>query len=167
MVVALTSCNQGETLQSYYITNQETPDFISIDLPTSFVDIDQTNFTEEQQEAFNSIDKLNMLLFQGDDSNTETYKEELVKVKAILANEKYEELFRGSATDGKITIKYIGTDNSIDELIIFATANGKGFGIVRVLGDDMKPSKIITLGDVLKNANFEETQIQEFSNFFK
>jgi len=167
LVVALTSCNQGETLQSYYVTNQETPDFMSVDLPTSFVQVDRTDFTDVQQEAYESIDKLNMLMFRGSDSNTETYKEELTKVKAILADEKYEDLFRGSTAEGKITIKYLGTDDSIDELIIFVRSPLKGFGIVRVLGDDMEPSKIITLGDALKNANFEESQIQEFSNFFK
>jgi hypothetical protein len=167
LVVTFTSCNQGETLQSYFVANQETPDFMSVDLPTSFVKVDKTNFTEVQKEAYKSIDKLNTLLFTVNDSNKETYQEELVKVKAILADEKYEELFRGTTAEGKVLIKYIGTDNSIDELIIFGTASDKGFGIIRVLGDDMEPNKIITLGDALKNANFEETQLQEFSNFFK
>jgi len=167
LVVALTSCNQGETLQSYYVANQETPDFMSVDLPTSFVQVDKTNFTEEQKEAYKSIDKLNMLLFTSTESNKENYKIELAKVKTILADEKYGELFRGSTTEGKIVIKYIGSEDSIDELIIFAMASDRGFGIARVLGDNMEPSKIITLGDALKNANFEETQIQEFTNFFK
>ncbi len=167
MVVALTSCNQGETLQSYYVANQETQDFVSVDLPTSFVQVDKTNFTEEQKEAYKSIDKLNMLLFAANENNQETYKLELAKVRTILADEKYEELFRGSITDGKIVIKYIGTENSIDELIIFANTSDRGFGIARILGDDMEPNKIITLGDALKNVNFEETQIQEFTNFFK
>lgn len=168
LVVALSSCNQGETLQSYYVANQETPDFMSVDLPTSFVKVDKTNFTDVQKEAYKSIDKLNMLLFTAKEDNKETYQAELAKVKTILADEKYQDLFRGgNSTDGKVIIKYIGTDDTIDELIIFATANDKGFGIVRVLGDNMRPSKIITLGDALKNADFEETQIQEFSNFFK
>lgn len=167
MVVAFTSCNQGETLQSYYVANQETPDFMSIDLPTSFVQVDKTNFTEEQKEAYKSIDKLNMLLFTVKESNKETYKIEIAKVKSILADDKYGELFRGSISEGKIIIKYIGNDDSIDELIIFATASDRGFGIARILGDNMEPNKIITLGDALKNANFEETQIQEFTNFFK
>ncbi len=167
MVVTLTSCNQGETLQSYFVANQETPDFMSVDLPTSFVKVDKTNFTEVQKEAYKSIDKLNTLLFTVKDNNKDIYKEELAKVKTILADEKYEELFRGSTADGKIVIKYIGTETSIDELIILGTASERGFGIIRVLGDDMEPGKIITLGDALKNANFEETQLQEFSNFFK
>jgi hypothetical protein len=167
LVVTLTSCDQGETLQSYYVANQETPDFMSVDLPTSFVKIDKTNFTEEQKEAYRSIDKLNSLLFKVNDKNQERYKEELAKVKTILADEKYEELFRGSMSEGKIVIKYIGSDNSIDELIIFGSATDKGFGIIRVLGDDMEPSKIITLGDALQSAEFEESELQEFANFFK
>jgi len=36
IVAALTSCNNGETLQGYYVANQETPNFISLDIPTKF-----------------------------------------------------------------------------------------------------------------------------------
>jgi len=168
LVVTLSSCNQGETLQSYYVMNQETPDFMSVDIPTSFVNLDKVTLTDEQTEAYESVDKLNMLAFELKEDNKEVYQAELAKVKTILANPKYEELFRGgNSTDGKIIIKYIGTDTSIDELIVFANSKEKGFGIVRVLGDDMEPAKIMTLGDALKDADFDDKQLQGFSDFFK
>ena len=168
MVAVLTSCNHGETLQGYYVANQETPNFISVDIPTSFVNIDETTLTDEQKEAYESVDKLNMLGYTLTDDNVEEYKAELAKVQIILKDDRYEDLLRaGNSTDGKIIVKYIGTDTSIDELILFGTMKDKGFAIVRVLGDDMEPAKLMKLGDVIKNANPNENSVAEFMNFFK
>jgi hypothetical protein len=168
IVAVLTSCNYGETLQSYYVANQETPNFISLDIPTSFVNIDKTTLNQEQKDAYESIDKLNMLAYRLDDANVDEYQEELLKVQNILKDEKYEDLFRGgNSTDGKIIVKYIGTDTSIDELIIFGSANEKGFAIVRVLGDNMEPAKLMLLGDIMKNANPDENNVKEFMDFFQ
>jgi hypothetical protein len=168
IVVALTSCNYGETLQSYFVANQETPNFISIDIPVSFVSVENIELTEDQKEAYESIDKLNMLGYTLKDDNVEEYKLELTKIQALLKNEQYQELFRGgNSTDGKVVIKYIGDDDSIDELIIFGTANDKGFAIIRVLGDNMQPAKIITLGDVVGKMNSDETGVKDFMKYFQ
>lgn len=168
LVTVLTSCNQGETLQTYFVDNQETPNFISVDIPISFVDIENVELTAEQQEAYDSIDKLNMLAYTLGTDNAEDYKAELAKVKVILKNEKYEELMRGgNATDGKFVVKYIGDGNLIDELIVFGNANDRGFALIRVLGDDMDPAKIMKLGDVIGNMSSDENKVEEFMDFFK
>ena len=168
MVVTLWSCNQGESLQSYYVNNQETPNFISLDLPANLVKIDDVDMTEVQREAYESIDKLNMLGYRLSEENAEDYEAELAKVKAILANEKYEELFRGGNNkDGRFVVKYIGSDTSIDELVVFGNANERGFAIVRVLGDDMEPSKILQLGDVINQMNFDQNGASQFMDFFQ
>ena len=168
LVTALVSCNQGETLQGYYVNNQEAPNFISIDIPVSLVSFEDVELTEDQREAYESIDKLNMLGYQLSDDNEEEFKAELAKVKEILKDDRYEELMRGgNSKDGKFVIKYIGTDTTIDELIIFGSANERGFALVRVLGDDMKPAKIMTLGDVVGKLNTEENQVKDFMEFFQ
>ena len=51
LIATLSSCNQGETLQGYYVANQETPNFISVDIPVSFVNVDHIDLTDEQREA--------------------------------------------------------------------------------------------------------------------
>jgi len=167
LVATLTACNQGETLQGYYIANQETPNFMSIDIPLSFIDIDKVELTEVQKEAYESIDKLNMLGYQLSEDNEEEYKAELAKVQLILKDDKYEDLFRGgNNTDGKIIVKYIGTDSTIDELIVLGTMNEKGFAIIRVLGDNMEPAKIMKLGEVVGQIDSKENQVKDFLDFF-
>ena len=167
LVATLTACNQGETLQGYYVANQETPNFMSIDIPLSFLDIDKVELTEVQKEAYESIDKLNMLGYKLSDDNEEEYNTELAKVQTILKSDKYEDLFRGgNNTDGKVIVKYIGTDSTIDELIVLGTMNDKGFAIIRVLGDNMEPAKIMKLGDVVGQLDSEENQFKDFLDFF-
>ncbi|AXT19694.1 DUF4252 domain-containing protein [Flavobacteriaceae bacterium AU392] len=168
IVIVLTSCDYGETLQAYFVTKQETPNFISIDIPTSFVNIDKVTLTKDQEEAYESIDKLNMLGYTISDDNIEEYNTELEKVNLILKDERYQELLRaGNTTDGKIVIKYIGTETEIDELIIFGSATDRGFAIVRVLGNNMKPAQIMTLGDVIQDLDSEENNVQDFMKFFQ
>ncbi len=168
LVATLTSCDQGETLQRYYVNNQETANFISLDVPVSFVNVENIDLTEEQKEAYESIDKLNMLAYTLDEDNTEEYNAELAKINTILKDERYEELFRGgNSKDGKFVVKYIGSDTTIDELIILGSANEKGFAIVRVLGNNMDPSKILKLGDVFSKMETEESGVRDFMEFFQ
>ena len=168
LIATLTSCNQGLTLQGYYVANQETPNFISVDVPVSFVNVENIDLTEEQEEAYESIDKLNMLGYTLTDDNAEEYKIELGKINTILKDEKYEDLIRGgNSKDGKFVVKYIGSDNSIDELIVFGSATDKGFAIVRILGDEMDPAKIMKLGEVISKMETEENAVEDFMKFFQ
>ncbi len=168
VATVLTSCGyNGETLQGYYVVNQEAPNFISIDIPVSFVNLENAELTEVQQEAYESINKLNMLGYRKDDGNEAEYKTELAKVQTILKDDKYQDLFRGgNSTDGRIVVKYIGDDTSIDELVVFGTMNNAGFGIIRVLGNKMEPAKIMKLGDVVNQISSEENAVEDFMRFF-
>ena len=168
LVTVLSSCSQGESLQSYFVFNQEKTDFMSVDVPVSILNLEKQNLTEDQKEAYKSLNKLNMLGFQKTADNVEIYNEEFAKVMTILKDPKYQELFRGgNSSDGKIIVKYLGDDTSIDELIIVGTAKDKGFAIVRVLGNNMEPAKIITLGDAIKSLDYESSELKQFSEFFK
>ncbi|MGV6831541.1 MAG: DUF4252 domain-containing protein [bacterium] len=167
LVIAYTSCNQGESLQSYYVTNQEKPNFLTVDIPVSMVKVDKSILTEDQLEAYNSIDKLNMLGYSIKEDE-EAYKTELAKVNTILKNPKYEELIRGgNAKDGRFVVKMIGDDELIDELIVLGSANERGFAVVRVLGDDMDPVKIMKLGEVINELQADESAVKNFIDFFQ
>ncbi|MBT8287484.1 MAG: DUF4252 domain-containing protein [Flavobacteriaceae bacterium] len=167
LVTTLVGCDQKESLQAYYVNNQEAPNFMSVDIPVSFVNLENVELTADQKEAYESIDKLNMLGYQKKENNEEEYRAELEKVRVLLKDEKYEELFRGGNNkDGRVIIKYIGTDTTIDELIVFGNANATGFAIIRVLGDKMDPAKIMKLGDVINKIESEENAVQDFMEFF-
>jgi len=163
----LVSCNNEKSLQRYFVDHQEQPNFISQDLPISMVKIDKTNFTEAQNEAFESVRRLNFLGFNVNDTNKDVYASELDNVKSILKQEKYEDLMEFSDKGRKILVKYIGDDNEADEVVVFGSAEDMGFAVVRILGSDMSPEKMMTLAEALNSANVDETQIQDMMNFFK
>lgn len=168
LITVFVSCNQEPTLQSYYVDNQETSNFTSIDLPTSVVSFDESKLTNDQKEAYKSVRRLSFLGYKLEEGNEAEFKTELAKIKTILKDDKYNELMRlGNNEEGKIIIKYLGSETKIDELIVFGNANDQGFGIVRVLGKNMQPDKIITLVNALQKADIDEDQLKGIAEFFK
>lgn len=168
LVVAYTSCNQGPTLQTYFVDNQVKPGFLSVDAPISLLNIEEVNLTEEQKEAYESIDKLNILAYRLDNSNMAEYDTELANVKTILKNPKYEELMRGgNSVDGRFMVMFIGDVDNVDELILFGNAKDKGFVVARVLGNDMNAGKIMSLQSVLKDMDFENANLKGITDFIK
>ncbi|MFV9550349.1 DUF4252 domain-containing protein [Algibacter sp. PT7-4] len=165
--VILASCGNNASLQHYYVDNQESKNFISQDLPLSMVEIDKSNFTDEQNEAYNSVNKLNFLGYKANKNDIEAYNTEIAKVKTILSDSKYNDLMEFSDKGNKIYVKYIGNDDEADEVVVFGSAKEMGFGIVRILGDDMNPEKMVTLINAMQKANIEEDQIENIMNFFK
>lgn len=168
LVTAFTSCNQGPTLQTYYVDNELQPGFSSFDVPTSVVNVEKVEMTDAQRKAYNSVDKLNVLTFVLNENNAEDYKVELGKVNTILKNPKYEELMRTNLDGSKIVVKFLGeSEASIDELILFGSSNDRGFAIARILGDNMNAGQLMQLGDVLQNAQIEDSQLKGLTDFFK
>ncbi len=169
VLLAFTSCNKEPSLQEYYVDKQNSNAFISLDLPASLVGLND-NSKNETKEALASIKKLNILAFKLNDSNKEEFKVELVKVKKILKDKKYNELMRINHEGANIVIKYLGSDEAIDEFIVFASDKNKGFALARILGNKMKPEKIMHLfkniKDIDKN-NSALAQIEEIIGEFE
>ena len=168
LIATLTSCNQDPSLQTYFVDNQERSNFLSIDVPLSMLNIDQNKLSSDQKDAYSSVQKLNMLAYKKDSVSTEDFKAELEKVTTILKDQKYKELMRGgNSVDGKFTVKYIGEDDDIDEFVVFGSSNDMGFAVVRILGEDMDPNKLMTLTSVLQQGDFKDAKIDEVMSFFK
>lgn len=139
-----TSCNNGKSLQAYYVDKQESNNFIALDLPASLINLNE-DVSEETKETISSIKKLNILAFKLNDSNKNEYESEYKEVKEILKSDKYSELVRVNHKNAKIILKYQGDDDTVDEFILFASDDEKGFALARILGNNMDPEKIMKL----------------------
>lgn len=162
----LASCNSKPSLQKYYVDNQETHNFMVADIPTSILSIDQEELSESQLQAYKSIIKLNFLGYKKDDDNSSIYETEKIKIKKILSNDSYKSLIKYGGNKQGAVVKYLGSETKIDEVIIFGSDDTKGFGIIRVLGNDMDPSKMLELVDVVKKSKLDTLKLKQFSNFF-
>jgi hypothetical protein len=166
LLFGLQSCDIKPTLQTYFVDHQETPNFITMDVPVSFLGVDDIQLTNTQNEAINSIDKLNMIGYNLKSGSMDVFNEEVAKIKILLKDERYNELMRlGNPKEGKIKISYIGDDDAMDELIVFGESKEFGFAIIRVLGDDMNVSKIMELGPIINKLDTKQMNVNGFLDF--
>jgi hypothetical protein len=154
-------------LQEYYIDNTENPNFLAFDIPTSILNLDTAELSEDQTIAYKSLKKLNVLAFKKTVDNVAAYKVEKSKVKAILANDDYEELMKMNTGFGEASIRFKGADDAIDEVIIFGDNKDKGFALVRVLGKDMNPAHFAQLLQAIEKLDFNPEDLGDLGDFFK
>ena len=152
--LVLVACNKQRTLQEYYVQKQESDNFISIDLPASLLKVEE-GASEETKKTMATIKKLNILAFKVNETNTAEFKTELAEVKSILKGDNYTELMRMKHEGINIVINYQGADDAIDEFLLLASNNEKGFALARILGDKMQPEKIMKMAEDFKNIDKE------------
>lgn len=167
LLIGLNACSSTRSLQEYYVDNSENPNFLSVDLPVSLLNMEKANLSKEQQSAFESLRKLNVLAFKKTDTNSVDFQTEKSNVKAILKSDNFTELMKMNTSYGKATIKYLGDDDAIDEVIIYGDNDEKGFLLVRVLGDDMNPSKLIQFLQALEKSNYKGEGLEKVAELLK
>ena len=166
-LLTLVSCNSEPSLQKYFVENTDNKDFIAVDVSPSILNLEKTKLTAEQTEALNSFDKMNILAFKATDKNQAQFATERAKVTVILKNPKYQELMKfGSGKEGA-SISYVGTDENIEEFVVFANKKESGFAVVRVLGKNMNPNNIMTLMTVLKESKIDMEQLKPLQQLVK
>ena len=71
--ITLTSCNNGETLQEYYVANQDNTNFILVDVPTSLISKDSEALDAKQKEVLETVRKINIMAYPLKDGTTATF----------------------------------------------------------------------------------------------
>ncbi len=166
-LLLIVSCNSDSTLQKYFVENTENKNFIALDISPNILNVDKTKLSTEQSEALKSFDKMNILAFKRNDKNQAEYEVERTKVNTILKNPKYQQLMKfGSGKDGA-SVSYVGTDENIEEFVVYANRNENGFAVIRVLGKNMNPNNIMTLMTVLKESNIDMEQLKPLQQLIK
>jgi hypothetical protein len=154
------SCTSEPSLQKYFVEKSENKNFISFDVSSSILNVDQTKLSEEQKAALKSFEKMNVLAFKLNDKNQTDFSTERQEVNLILKNEKYQQLMKfGSGKEGA-SISYVGEDNHINEFILYGNKKDAGFAVVRILGKDMNPNNIMTLISIMKDSKMNLDQLK-------
>jgi hypothetical protein len=163
----LGSCKGEPTLQKYFVANTENKNFVTFDISPDILNLDMAKLSVEQKEALQSFDKMNILAFKLDDKNGAEFVSERAKLTAILKNEKYQQLMKfGSGKEGA-SVSFIGDDDHIEEFVLFANKKENGFAVVRVLGNDMNPTNIMVLMQILQKSNIDLKQLKPLQEFLK
>jgi hypothetical protein len=164
-LILFSACDNQKSVQEYYVEKQESSNFIALDLPASLVSLDE-GASEETRETLKTIKKLNVLAFKVDETNRAEYEKEYAAVKEILKNDKYNELMRMRHEGINVVINYQGSDEAVDEFILLASDNTKGFALARVLGNKMKPAQIVKMAEDMKNIDADGSALAELGEIF-
>jgi len=129
--------------------------------------MEKVDLTNEERAALKSLKKMNILAFKKTDVNQVDYMAEKGKVKTILKAPKFNELMRMNTPYGKATIKYLGEDDAIDEVIIYGDSKEKGFVLVRVLGNEMNPAHMVKFLKALEKSDYKGQGLEQIGEFLK
>ena len=167
MALTVASCSSEQSLQEYFISNAENPNFMSFDVPASLLNLEKANLNDKQIKAASSLKKLNVLAFQKNETNTADYEVEKAKIKTILKSSDFSELMKMNTEFGKATIQLKGDDDSIDEIVIYGDNDEKGLILVRVLGKNMNPASFVQLIQAMEKSDFNGKGLEQLGSLFK
>lgn len=154
MTSFLFSCSDTMSLQKYYVEKTEDADFIIVNLPIDLQQFLKDELTPEELITMESIRKLNVLIFRGNDQNTTKMEREIRVLDQIISQKKYNSLtdFGMLKTKGKLV--FLGTEDKIDEGVVYVRNQDMGLAVVRILGNDMNPSALLLLTKKINKADF-------------
>ncbi|MCK0147002.1 DUF4252 domain-containing protein [Arenibacter sp. F26102] len=165
--IVMTACSSTQSLQEYFVDNEGNPNFLSVDLPVSLLNMDKADLTEDQREALGSLKKLNILAFKITADNLTEFQKEKSNINAILKNSKFTELMKMNTSFGKASVRYLGDDDAIDEVIIYGDSDEKGFMLVRVLGKNMNPAKLVQFMKAMEKSDYKGEGLGGLKEFMK
>lgn len=166
-LLALTGCDDGTSLQRYLVDKQDDDKFVKIDLATSLLQSEDASFTEEEKEILSTVKKINVVAYPIKSGNVAEYEAEKAKLKEIIGQEKYKTLMKMGSNNQGATLKYLGEEDAIDELIVFASDNERGFAVFRLLGDDMRPDSMLKLMNSIDRGDIDASQLKTIGELFK
>ena len=114
ILILTLSCNSKPSLQKYLVDNQTREHFRVVDIPANIVDYNSLNLSDNQIKAYETIDKLNCLMFRKTENNASLFKSELSEVRQLLSDQKYKKLSSYKSKKNKIEIKHTVSIYSLD-----------------------------------------------------
>lgn len=166
LAMALMSCSNEKSLQKYLVEKQDDDKFMKIDLATSLLQAEGNTLSEDEKNILESVKKINVVAYPLSEGNTADYEAEKQNIAQLLSQDKYKTLIKmGSNTQGA-TLKYVGDEDAIDELIVLASDDTKGFAVFRLLGDNMSPADMIKLMTSIEKGDVDIKSLQSIGDLF-
>lgn len=113
LMLCFTGCENKQSLQEYFVDNQENKNFLAVDIPASLL-ANAKSLSPEQRKTLESVKKVNLLAVPKKAANTETINLEREKITTILQDEKYQLLMRFGSGDTRMEMYFTGKEEAID-----------------------------------------------------
>jgi len=169
ILVALTlfGCSNDKSLQRYLVDKQDDDKFLKVDVATSLLQSDSNSFTQEQKDILETVKKVNVVAYKIQNDNLAEYETEKEKLASIMNQDKYKTLIKFGSNNRGATLKYLGEEDAIDEVIVFASDVEKGFAVFRLLGENMRPDQMIKLMSSIDNGDIDVSKLSGIGELFE
>lgn len=169
LLMICTSCDTEQSLQEYFIDSKENTDFVSLNVPASFLSPDKARLSDRQKEVLKTIEKVNILALPLSSDTEQLYQSERSKVKAILTQDGYEELMAMGKPSQRMRFYLKGDTDAIDEVVVFALDDSKGLLLARILGKDMNVASMVRLAETAnqQDSTLNTAQFEGILDIFK
>lgn len=154
------SCESSPSLQQYFVEKMDDSSFLIVNLPINLDSLFTQEITPKEREAIASVGKLNLLFYKKDANDTAKYSSEVARVQHILSDKRYQHLMDFKAFDkAQGNFLFEGQTDRIEEGIVFVRSDALGFGVLRILGDQINPASLLSLSKKL-DADQVENQLK-------
>jgi len=164
--LTLFSCSNEKSLQRYLVDKQDDDAFLKVDIAASLLQSNDADFSQEEKDILATVKKINVVAFPLKGENVANYDVEKQELKEIIGQEQYKTLMKFGSNNKGAVLKYLGAEESIDEIIVFASDDEKGFALFRLLGDNMNPAQIIKLMNSIDKGDMDISSLKSIGNIF-
>lgn len=156
----LTNCDSKPSLEKYFVKNSEDSNFISLDISPTILNIEKKILSDDEKKSLSSFEKMNILAFKLDAANTSVYEAEKAKVQELLNADKYIFLMKAGSGKQGFSVSYLGTDEKVDEIVVYAKSAETGFAVVRILGNGMTPTDMMHFIGIIQKSKIDLEQLK-------
>ncbi len=163
----LLSCSNQKSLQKYLVEKQDDSAFVKLDISSGILQTEGNTLSKEEKDILKTVKKVNVVAFPIKEDNLLEFEKNKQELNDILKQEEYKTLIKFGTNGKGAVLKYLGEVDSIDELIVFASDNQKGFAVFRLLGDDMQPDKMIKLLKGIEKGDVDISKLKSIGKMFE
>lgn len=164
--VTLLSCSD-KSLQKYLVEKQDDDKFVKMDIAASLLQGRSSNFTQEEKDILSTIKKVNVVAYPIKEGDTTDFEKERNELKDILDQDQYKELTRIKSNNWNATLKYTGEEDAIDEVIVFASDDKRGFAVFRLSGENMRPDQMLKLMKSAERGDLDVSKLSGLGEIFR
>ncbi len=165
-VLSIASCSNEKSLQQYLVEKQDNNAFVKLDISSGILKTKEIALSPEEQEILETVKKINVVAFPLKEGNLPEFESNKIELKQILKQDKYKTLVKFGSSGTEVVLKYTGEVDKIDELIVFASNNKKGFAVLRLLGDNMQPDKMVALLKRVEKGDIDVSKLKSIGKMF-
>ena len=165
--LTLFSCSNEKSLQRYLVDRQDDDSFLKIDIAASLLQTDNNNLSQEEKDILETVKKINVVAYPIKGENAADYEVKRQELKDIIDQEQYKMLMKYGSNKQGATLKYLGEEEAIDEIIVFASDDEKGFALFRLLGEKMEPAKMMKLMKAIEKGDLDVSKLESLGNIFQ